>query len=731
LRRIGTPKGGPFEPSPFQREALLRLRAGDVMVEAPTGSGKTWIAEEAIREGLRGGQRAWYTTPLKALSNQKFRRFQNLYGTDRVGLLTGERKINAQAPVIVATTEILRNALYDQGSGAENIDLVVLDEAHYLSDPERGTAWEEILMYAPRSTRLLLLSATLPNAVELADWLTELRGKRPAVIEEAVRPVPLHFVAADARGRLLPVEMALDAPGERKRPDWLLNLLRALEVANLLPAILFFPARRDCDGAAVLLSRVATAGAAGREAAWRAWETELPHLAAHAFRAGLLRAGVAPHHAGHTTGWRLVVEDFLERGLLRAVCATTTLAAGLDVPARTVVLTTLVRNSPAGPVSLSATEFHQMTGRAGRRGRDTMGVVVLPATEHGEIAQAESLAGSAPEPIRSAFTPSYSQVLNLLARRTLEVALAELDRSLAAFQRREHVASLRAQIDAIPPDPLTARPCEDRLYTRARYERMIARRDRLRRLDDPDATEDSRVLVHEMSVWPCASCGVVSNCLSTIDRLRGREQRRSRLRRELHELEGGLREAFAARARVLRRLGYLDAEFRLTSDGQWAALVRHPRSLVIVELVRRGLLPAEPERLAAFAAALSSERAPRAGGEAEVLPLAHLAETLAEIESQETVESDSLASEFKPEWDRGLGRRLPSRAARRGWAAIQWVLGAEFASLCETCDVAEGDLQRILLQAAEVCNQVADLPQPDVRGAARAARDRILRDPLF
>jgi superfamily II RNA helicase len=182
---------------------------------------------------------------------------------------------------------------------------------------------------------------------------------------------------------------------------------------------------------------------------------------------------------------------------------------------------------------------------------------------------------------------------------------------------------------------------------------------------------------------------------------------------------------------VLRRLGYLDSDFRPTEDGQWAALVRHPRSLVIVELVRRSLLPAEPERLAAFAAALSSERAPRAGGEAGLAVLGRLVGALAEIESQEVIEPDAPVSEFKPEWDRAQRRRLSAPADRRGWAAIQWVRGTDFASLCETCDVAEGDLQRILLQTAEVCNQLADLPQPDVRGAARAARDRILRDPLF
>src|SRR3990172_2670953 len=187
LEDVGSPPPAPFIPAPFQEAALAASRAGDVLVCAPTGSGKTWIAEQAMSEVLAARGTAWYTTPLKALSNQKFHRFGGLYGTEAVGLLTGERKINAQAPIVVATTEILRNALY----GTSTVpDLIVLDEAHYLSDPERGTAWEEILMLAPKRSRLLLLSATFPNADVIASWLTEVRGTRPDVIVEQVRPPP-------------------------------------------------------------------------------------------------------------------------------------------------------------------------------------------------------------------------------------------------------------------------------------------------------------------------------------------------------------------------------------------------------------------------------------------------------------------------------------------------------------------------------------------------------------
>ncbi|MGH2398338.1 MAG: DEAD/DEAH box helicase, partial [bacterium] len=200
LEDVGAPPAAPFVPAAFQESALAAARSGDVLVCAPTGSGKTWIAEQAMGELLAGGGTAWYTTPLKALSNQKFHRFGGLYGTEAVGLLTGERKLNAQAPIVVATTEILRNALYGTSTSP---DLIVLDEAHYISDRERGTAWEEILMLAPKRSRLLLLSATFPNADIVAAWLTEVRGVRPEVIVEQLRPVPLRYILADGRGRLI------------------------------------------------------------------------------------------------------------------------------------------------------------------------------------------------------------------------------------------------------------------------------------------------------------------------------------------------------------------------------------------------------------------------------------------------------------------------------------------------------------------------------------------------
>jgi superfamily II RNA helicase len=819
LRRVGEAPTVPFAPAPFQIAALDALERGDVLVSAPTGSGKTWIAEQEIARLLRsgGGQdggaatvpgRVWYTAPLKALSNQKFRRFQRLYGETAVGLLTGERRVNSLAPVLVATTEILRNVLYDterflleaEGRAGDRrdpratvpLEVVVLDEAHYLADRERGTAWEEILLLAPPETRLLLLSATIPNAGELAAWLETVRGRRPEVVTLETRPVPLQYLLADGTGRLLPPDP--NAVMTRSRNlRWLRAAADAIEDRKLTPAILFFPSRRECDEAAKLLGHRSAPEEARRAERLEEWIAQVPHLAQHPLLAPLRRAGVAPHHAGHLTAWRMCVEELLEAGLIRFVCATTTLAAGLDVPARTVLLSTLHRHGPAGPEALTPTEFHQMTGRAGRRGRDLLGIAVIAVENPSEADEGLALADASPDPVVSAFTPSDAQVLNLLARALMPTAEGLVRRSFAAFQRGAEIESARKRLRSLPQDPLTSRPCGDRLPTRDRFERLLRDLRHARRAAPEDRqtaahAQPSRVsdLGRAILEMPCTGCPVVEECLATIKALRAVERKRHILSSELANLEDQEIRIFRRRATVLRDLGYLDGEWRPTPLGRIAAGIRHPRMLILAEAIRARILPADVVALAAVTAALGTERVgppPRRGlagdgrgrqhwrggggrrwhGGARGYQAARWQDA-AGWRGPASVDSLLASALSQASWQlarkalvmlRGIvarinkrlsGAGLPEDAVEREFDAVAggappafqraavvgaWATGRSWEEVVARHRVPEGDLQRLIWQAAEILAQLEDLPPGPLPDAARAAREALLRSPVL
>jgi superfamily II RNA helicase len=486
LSGLGEPARLPLIPDPFQQAAVTASLDSDVVVVAPSGSGKTWIAERAISRALANGQTVCYTTPLKALSNQKFRRFRTLFGYHSVGLLTGERRENTGAPVVVATTEILRNQLYGQGPFPE---LIILDEAHYLADPDRGSAWEEVMVLAPPTSLLLLLSATISNAEVLADWMASVRPRRPELITTEVRPVPLRYGWLGEQRSVLPMGLAsyLLTPGAFRglQAHHVPRLFQTLRGLHLLPAIIFWPTRRACDDAVAAFHDLRLPGARERADAYHELAREYPLLETHPFRHTLIGAGVAPHHAGHLMAWRIVVEELLRAGLLSLVFATTTLAAGLDVPVRTVVLPNLDVWDTDGPRAMSALEFHQMVGRAGRRGKDRVGFVLLLPEDQEALNTAQTLRKSAAEPLHSAFQVSYGQILALLGRFAVRDAREFWSQTFAAYEQRATILALQRQLEALPDDPLEDRPCDDRLTTRQRYRALQRRLTALQVMEPP------------------------------------------------------------------------------------------------------------------------------------------------------------------------------------------------------------------------------------------------------
>ncbi|MDF0530551.1 DEAD/DEAH box helicase [Tsukamurella sp. 8F] len=543
-----------FRLDPFQVSACEALEAGrGVLVCAPTGAGKTVVGEFAVHLALAGGTKCFYTTPIKALSNQKHAELVARYGRDKVGLLTGDVSLNSSAPVVVMTTEVLRNMLYADSPALAALSHVVMDEVHYLADRFRGAVWEEVILHLPTNVRLVSLSATVSNAEEFGAWITEVRGDTTVIVDEE-RPVPLwqHMLVgrrlydlfdvkalAASGGRGTPVldealvrqvkqREALDRgidpselrgrgrggrrsrPPQHRRPIPRPDVIALLESEGLLPAITFVFSRAGCDGALVQCLRSPVTLTTREQAdeigaiidrhvaEFALGDLEL--LGYHDFREAAER-GFAAHHAGMLPAFRHAVEELFVKGLVRAVFATETLALGINMPARTVVLERLVKFNGEAHLELTPGEYTQLTGRAGRRGIDVEGHAVVlwqPGVRPQEVA---GLAGARTFPLISSFSPGYNMSINLLSRlgregaqRLLEASFAQFqaDRSVVGTARRierneRELAGLRGEIEN------AAGGADYVEYTKLR-EAVRARERTLRRdflADRRDVTEDA------------------------------------------------------------------------------------------------------------------------------------------------------------------------------------------------------------------------------------------------
>jgi ATP-dependent RNA helicase HelY len=480
-----------FEFDDFQVRGCEALEDGHgVLVCAPTGAGKTVVGEFAVHLALAEGRKCFYTTPIKALSNQKYADLVARYGTDAVGLLTGDTSINGGAQVVVMTTEVLRNMLYAKSSTIDELAYVVMDEVHYLADRFRGAVWEEVILHLPEHVRVVGLSATVSNAEEFGEWLVEVRGDTAVVVSEH-RPVPLwqHMMVGPRMFDLfegqdettpnaeLRINHALlrrteevgrmhapaglrrrGAPqrGPRYRPPSRVETVEKLDAAGLLPAIVFIFSRAGCEAAVTQCVRgglrlnnpeeVEEVRRIVVERTKGLPEGDLAVLGYWEWRDALER-GIAGHHAGMLPAFKETVEELFVRGLVKAVFATETLALGINMPARTVVLERLVKYNGEAHVDLTPGEYTQLTGRAGRRGIDIEGHAVVVWQPGHDPRQVGGLASTRTYPLRSSFRPGYNMAINLVAQVGAEKARDLLEQSFAQFQADRSVVGTARRIE--------------------------------------------------------------------------------------------------------------------------------------------------------------------------------------------------------------------------------------------------------------------------------------------
>ncbi|MFL0791856.1 MAG: DEAD/DEAH box helicase, partial [Prochlorococcus sp.] len=451
----------PFPLDDFQLEAIEALTQGhSVVVSAPTGSGKTLVGEYAIYRAMAHGRKVFYTTPLKALSNQKLRDFRAQFGPENVGLMTGDLSVNREASIVVMTTEIFRNMLYAEADQHDDplldVEAVVLDECHYMNDSQRGTVWEESIIHCPPCVQLVALSATVENAGQLTDWIERVHGPTSLVVSDH-RPVPLQFSFCSAKGLhpllneqgtgLHPNCKVWRAPKGHKRkgrspkppqpePPPISFVVAQMGDRQMLPAIYFIFSRRGCDKAVRDLGVQCLVSDEERQRIQnrlQAYSEANPEAVRDGLHADALLRGIAAHHAGVLPAWKELIEELFQQGLVKVVFATETLAAGINMPARSTVIAALSKRTERGHRPLMASEFLQMAGRAGRRGLDSIGYVVAVQSRFEGVREAGQLATSPADPLVTQFTPSYGMVLNLLQRHDLNKARELVERSFGRY----------------------------------------------------------------------------------------------------------------------------------------------------------------------------------------------------------------------------------------------------------------------------------------------------------
>lgn len=755
----------PFELDDFQKEACEVIDNGEsVVVCAPTGAGKTVIAQHAIHRALEQGCRIFYTTPLKALSNQKFYDFGEKYGYDKVGLLTGDTSINRGAQVVIMTTEVFRNMLYGTNFGAvadnlKDVRFVVLDEVHYMNDEQRGTVWEESIIYCPTNIQIIALSATVANCDELTNWINTVHS-RTKLVNTDFRPVPLRFYYFDSSQpfKLLPLltpEGKLNKKIRPERPQWakgkdkrkrtyVKQIIQNLADANMLPAIYFTFSRKKCDEQMEKCAGLGLNTKAEQEeikAFIDEFIAENPHLYGNKHIEYLIQ-GVASHHAGLLPAWKNLVEKLFQKGLIKVVFATETLAAGINMPARSTVISATSKRTDSGHRMLTANEFLQMSGRAGRRGMDEVGYVTIVGTSFHTPEEVAELVLSGSNPLESRFSPSYSMVLNLLQRFTLEESKELILKSFGYYSSDFRLKPILAQIEQfdneinernfvcpshLSDDKLLEYDKLRFLYVQNRqtYKKILRQEKQKHRPLSPEVIEfgeRNKADLHKLQSFACDLCKHYKKHSKNIEVIKRIESKKKKLQKEIEKQKDIYWNKFLAHRAVLQDYGYLQNDYP-TEKGKTTSQIRAENELFLAEIIFSGVLEnLTPSQLAGVICAITTE-------ELRIeIPYVPFSEPVRKTLNKIRNIKKKLA---KAQANYDIDSPLNINPYFSSMIEL-WVEGAEWETVTEQIDIGEGDIVRAFKRVVDVLRQltVIDNVSESVVFTAREAIDKIQRAPV-
>ena len=755
----------PFELDNFQKEACDLISAGkSVVVCAPTGAGKTVIAEHAIHLALENGSRVFYTTPLKALSNQKFYDFGEKFGTDKVGLLTGDTSINRSAQIVVMTTEVFRNMLYGTNFGAvadnlKDVRYVVLDEVHYMNDEQRGTVWEESIIYCPTNIQLIALSATVANADELTDWMNTVHSKTE-LVDTDFRPVPLKFYYFDSSqpDKLLPLLTPSGKLNSRIKPEkrmwgkklknkksFVPKIIKNLAENDMLPAIYFTFSRKKCDEQmekCSSLELVTKSEKAQIRQFIDEYIAENPHLFDNKHIPYLMQ-GVASHHAGLLPAWKNLVEKLFQKGLIKVVFATETLAAGINMPARSTVISSTSKRTDSGHRMLTASEFLQMSGRAGRRGMDEVGYVTIVGTQFQSPEEVAELVLSPANPLESRFSPSYSMVLNLLQRFSIDEAKELVMKSFGYFstgtrlhpllKQKENFEAELNERNFVCPFKLTDEKLFDydkkrNIYVinRQTYKKICRQEKHKNRPLSPETLafgNENKKLLHELQKMTCDTCKFYKKHTKSIEISNRLRVKLARLNDEIERQRDIFWNKFLAHRAILTEASYLVNDYP-TEYGMTTSQIRSENEFFLAQIIFSNVLEnLTPSELAGVICAITTEEI---RVDMPYLPLSeNVRKTLNQIRNIKRC-TQKLQEKYRVE--------APCYVNGYFSPLIElWTDGCEWEKITEQVpDIGEGDIVRSFKRTVDVLRQlttISNVPESIVF-TAREAIEKIQREPV-